>query len=328
MKTIIPGFTMTNKSLTRYSLKTPNAGVALILISTLFIGLTTNTAKIAYQEGANPVTAVIFRCVIGMFGLGIYLLIKHRSDLFNKRALLSARWTGLFQLLLSFFMLASVAYIDVGVAILIIFLHPFLIALVTHFNGGTPLTMGGLACFVTSIFGLALVLVIDLDILNTTGVILAFLGALSATAMILAVAKSVTEVGVMPANFFMMFWASIYIFLIALILKMVSENTVLAFPTSSIGWVGLIGTGIAFTLGYLLFFAGASVIGPTRAALLTIIEPVVTVMFAIVLVGEWMTPFQWAGIACVVLSLFVLEKTGVSNNQQCENKMVNNSGSY
>ena len=94
---------MASQSLTRYSQTNPNTGVALVLLSTLFIGLTTNTAKIAYQEGANPATAVTFRCVIGMIGLGIYLLIKHRSDFFIKRALLSARWTGIACVVLSLF---------------------------------------------------------------------------------------------------------------------------------------------------------------------------------------------------------------------------------
>ena len=35
-----------------------------------------SAAKIAYQEGANPLSAIILRSLIGVVGIAIYMLIR------------------------------------------------------------------------------------------------------------------------------------------------------------------------------------------------------------------------------------------------------------
>jgi drug/metabolite transporter (DMT)-like permease len=82
----------------------------------------------------------------------------------------------------------------------------------------------------------------------------------------------------------------------------------MAFPVSLKGWIAILGTGVTFTFGYTLFFVGAAIIGATRAAMISILEPVLTILFAILLVQEWLTAIQWLGVALVVASLLVMEK--------------------
>jgi len=67
------------------------------------------------------------------------------------------------------------------------------------------------------------------------------------------------------------------------------------------------GCPAAVRLGDTLFFVGAAIIGATRAAMIGIVEPVLMILFAIMLVHEWLTAIQWLGVALVVLSLLVME---------------------
>ena len=60
-------------------------------------------------------------------------------------------------------------------------------------------------------------------------------------------------------------------------------------------------------MGDTLFFVGAAIIGATRAAMIGIVEPVLPILYAIMLVHEWLTAIQWLGVALVVLSLLVME---------------------
>ncbi len=113
--------------------------------------------------------------------------------------------------------------------------------------------------------------------------------------------------GTIRANFYMTVWASIYFMLAAILGPATGLLEPMAFPQTIRGWAGIIGTGITFTLGYLFFFLGASIIGVPRAAMISIMEIVFIILFAILLVGEWLSAVQWLGVLIIIGSLIVME---------------------
>jgi len=48
-------------------------------------------------------------------------------------------------------------------------------------------------------------------------------------------------------------------------------------------------------------------IGMVRATMLTVVEPVFTILLAMALFGEWLSTVQWLGVAVVVAGLLLLE---------------------
>jgi drug/metabolite transporter (DMT)-like permease len=64
-------------------------------------------------------------------------------------------------------------------------------------------------------------------------------------------------------------------------------------------WLGLIAT-VSTVLPVLTFFAGLRRVGPPTAAILSTLEPVVTVLLAAAVFGEVLTPVQLAGAALVL----------------------------
>lgn len=80
----------------------------------------------------------------------------------------------------------------------------------------------------------------------------------------------------------------------------------LNFP--AIGWVWLLAIGLVSTVGaILLFFAGLARVGPTKTALLGVIEPIVTVTGAAVVFGEDLTALQGVGGAAVLAAVLVVQ---------------------
>nr|WP_307866428.1 DMT family transporter [Leucobacter chromiisoli] len=59
-------------------------------------------------------------------------------------------------------------------------------------------------------------------------------------------------------------------------------------------------------LGYLLFGFGLTRIAPSAATTLTLCEPAVAAVLAVVIVGERLNPAAWAGLAMIALTLAIL----------------------
>jgi drug/metabolite transporter (DMT)-like permease len=73
------------------------------------------------------------------------------------------------------------------------------------------------------------------------------------------------------------------------------------------GWLWMAGIGIVSTVTAIgLFFAGLRRVGPSTAAILATVEPVVTVFLAFLVFGETLGAIQIAGAALVLTSVVVL----------------------
>lgn len=176
-------------------------GIGIVLFAGIFIGLLPNAAKIAYQEGANPLAVLTVRSVLGMMGLGIYLSVSGGRFKIGWPAFRFNAVPGAAYALASLGIMGAVAYIDVSLAILIVFLHPFFIAIVEHFRGGSRLTPVLVACIAVALVGLGLALAVRLDSLDTRGIGLAMTGAVAATAMVLLIVRVTKQVGPSPPTF-------------------------------------------------------------------------------------------------------------------------------
>jgi drug/metabolite transporter (DMT)-like permease len=76
---------------------------------------------------------------------------------------------------------------------------------------------------------------------------------------------------------------------------------------SATGFVWLGSLAVVSTVGAIvLFFAGLRRVGPSTAAILSTLEPVVTVVLAFIVFGESFGPAQFAGGALVLLAVLAV----------------------
>ena len=88
--------------------------------------------------------------------------------------------------------------------------------------------------------------------------------------------------------------------------SLVSGGPDLSMSAAGWGWIGVI--ALVCTVGsILLFFGGLARVGPSMAALLSGIEPVVTVGAAAVVFGEVLTTTQALGGVLVVAAVFLVQ---------------------
>lgn len=275
--------------------------IAMVLVSSLLVSVAPNFSKLAYQSGASVPLVIAGRFLVTVLLLGVVLLWQRRSFVTSGRVLRLCLLGGVSNAFLSFGLLTAITRIDLSLVILIFYLHPIFIAWFGHLRGTYDLNRFRLLCCALILVGLALALSVSFDRLDAMGMACAVIAASGAAALIIANGDATREAGAVLVNF--------YSATVALVPACIVGAVVgpLDLPGTGAGWLGLLGTGAAMCLGFALFFAAMPPIGMVRATMLTVVEPVFTILLAMALFAERLSAVQWFGVAVVVGGLLLLE---------------------
>lgn len=184
---------------------------------------------------------------------------------------------------------------------LILFIHPFLVAIYYHVKGTTPLTPARLLWSVLAFVGVGIAISVDFSVLSTTGLLFSLGSTLACAVLIVSMVSLGTHAGMLTATFQL----TIYPLILAAISVGVAGSIEL--PVSVIGWIGIAGAGLAFVISFVAFLDAARIIGGSRASVMSFIEPIFAILIAAAMFGEHLTQMQWIGTLLVALSLFMLE---------------------
>lgn len=281
--------------------------LGLIVVAAFFIGMMPNAAKLAYQAGANPIALLVVRTVVASVGIAAFLRARGQPLAIPAPFVGRTALAGIALLFAAGGGMGAVAYIDVSLASVLFFTYPFFVAALNHLRGQTRLGGIDVLLMVFAFLGLTLALGVRLDGLNATGVTLALVSSLGITVLVLATTDISMALGSVRANLHMTLWAGAYFGLLALAGPLSGVMEPMHFPASGMGWVWLFASAISFTLGFLSFFSAATILGATRASVLSILEPIMMILIAVLLVGEVLSHAQVIGVALVLASLLALE---------------------
>jgi len=275
--------------------------VSLLLVCALAVALMPPLARYGFADGVNVATFIAIRAVFSVAILGGLLLAAGRPfriprPLFGLAAFASATGAGM-----NYAFLESIRHIDIGLAILVMFLHPFFIAIYYHLRRTSRLTAARFAFALMAFAGLGLALAVDFHGLDRFGLLMAFAAAVGATAMVIAMIKVNEHAGGMTTNLHMALWT---VAIFAVVLAVTGD---VQWPRSIVGWTAAAGTGVAHVTAFLLFLVAVRLIGGSRASLFSFAEPVATIVLAALLFDERMSLLQWFGVALVMAGLVLME---------------------
>ena len=277
-------------------------GIALVLLSGTGVVLLPTSARLAFDSGSNLLTVAFARGVIAaLILLAIVLLTGQRlrlpRDLFG-----SSLVVGVAGATFVFGMFGAIMSIEIGLAVLILYLYPMVLAAYLHCRGSARLRRLQWLWGLVTLAGLSIILGVRFEQINFTGVALAALAMLSAVVITLENVRVTERTGSLVSNLYMTAWG-IVIFGVSLLFF----GEILQ-PQTPLGWGGLLGSGIAYCIAWVGFFAGACIIGATRASMISLTEPLLAALAAWLIFGESLGPLQWVGFAIVLVALALFEK--------------------
>ena len=279
------------------------AGTAMVLISATAFGTLSILAKLAYEAGLNTYQLLAFRFVlaaIGMWGLALALrqnpLRLKRRQLLNLLALGAIIYTA--QSLTYFTALRS---LPASLCVLIVYIYPSLVVIAGWLFLGRSVSLWTGVAMAASFFGVALLLG-GTQFQLAWALVFAIAAPVIYTAYILLGERVMNSVPAAAASALIFSGAAVAFCLLA------SLNGQLLLPRTSNGWlVGFAIVVIPTMVAISFFLAGLPRIGANRAALLSTWEPVITVLLAVLLLGDRLSAVQVVGGALVLLAVVVVQ---------------------
>ena len=276
-------------------------GAALVVLSTAAIAIVPSFARLAYDGGSDTLTVIAGRSIMTAVVCFLVTAMLHRPVRIPHRSLAISLALGVLYALHLYGLLGAVTYLPVNLAILIYYLHPLMIGVAAMFVGretASPLRLGAL---VAAVAGLALAVGFSLGSLSPLGVALASLAAVLAAVIITSSAVAMRDSDSLSVTSYMMLSAALCLSVLCL-----SRGDV-KLPATAEGWLGFGGVALSHTIGTLTFFGAIPLLGAVRAAMITNLEPVLGILFAMLILGERISPVQGTGIALVIASIFAME---------------------
>ena len=254
-------------------------GIALVVISSICITFVPSAAKISMNEGASLVALLISRCLIGAVMLLPVIAVQRRTPLIPRTLLAKTIIAALFNVAMIGCLYRAVQLVDVGLAILILYMFPIGIAISSHVSGRQKVNAVQWGAVAGLLAGLLLLLdTLQFGSLNGLLVFGSMVCAMLYTMMSSDLAGSLGSALVNLQN-------NIWSFVILSLVLFLPLGQEIACQSNKGLDCNLVQQHLL--LAWLLaIFEGCRLIGVTRASILTLVDPLFAALVAILFLDQ------------------------------------------
>jgi drug/metabolite transporter, DME family len=292
-------------------------GAGLVVLAAACFGTLGPLSRFAGEAGVDALTLVTWRAALGAAVVSLFIGIRFAVAGIRPRSLRSLpvrdRWfmaaAAVANTVLNLAAFLAFERISIALTLLVFYLYPAGVALVSTLWFGERLGRARWIALAVSLAGMVLVVAgaaQSLGAVDPVGIVLAFVAGLAQVFYVLAARHGFAHVpGPQAAALTMAGAATLYL----AIGVAAGSLGALATPLSSrealvpVLLAGVIGAGVPT----LAFITGIRRLGPSQAAILATLEPVVGVGLAALLLDEVPTPIQLVGGVLVLAAAVLLQ---------------------
>jgi len=276
-------------------------GILLIAISAASFGTLAIFGRFLYADGMDTFTMLFLRFGISA-SIMTFILILRKEPFPRGRVLALLIGMGALGYVgQSFSYLSAIKYASAGLVALLLYLYPMFVFILSVIFLREKVTWAKVAALVLALVGTALT--VGPAGGQFLGIFFAIFAAVVYSVYIIVGADVTKHVSAVQS--------SVVIFASAgAVYGMLTAVNGAHLPASSSGWWSMAGIVLLATvIPVVTFLAGLERIGPTNAAMLSTLEPVVTVLLAAWLFAERLEPVTLAGGALILVAVVVLTRS-------------------
>jgi drug/metabolite transporter (DMT)-like permease len=276
----------------------PLAGIVLVIISATSFGTLAIFGRYAYADGMDTLTILFLRFSLSAVLMAV-LLVTRRESLPRGLALIQLVGMGAIGYVgQAFSYFTALKYASAGLVALLLYLYPLFVAVLSAILLHKRITRVKRLALGLALAGTALT--VGPEGGQLLGILLAISAAAIYSVYIIVGTQVMKQVSAVQS--------STVIFAAAGAMSgflMAASGPHL--PATGAGWAVIGSTVlIATVLPVVTFLAGLERIGPTNAAMLSTLEPVVTVLLAALLLGETLKPVTLLGGGLILIAVVLL----------------------
>ena len=280
-------------------------GIIFIAISAASFGTLAIFGRYAYNDGMNIYTVLFLRFGISASFMTVILFL--RKEHFPRGQIL-AQLVGMGALGYvgqSFMYMTAINYASAGLVALLLYLYPFFVAILATIFLHEKITRVKIIALVLALLGTALTVGPVSGML--IGALMAIAAALIYSVYIIVGTNVMKHVSAVQSSTVIFASAGAVYGLLTLV-------NGIQLPAGNSGWLAMLGIIVVSTIiPVVTFLAGLERIGPTNAAMLSTLEPVVTVLLAAWLFGDKLLPIVMAGGALILTAVIMLTRSEIKS---------------
>jgi drug/metabolite transporter (DMT)-like permease len=269
-------------------------GIGLALAAASGLGLAVAVSRLAYDGGSNGLTVSMVRGLIMIVGLFAFCRLTGRKVSLAPRDHLHCLGLGVLMAGSFYGNVGSVEFIPVGLAALLFFTFPPMVAIIQTIVVREAIPLPKLAAISVAFVGVAIMLGASLSNSHPLGVALALGAAVCAAWSSVWVMRKLRHVDPLVLTFNMASVAAVLLCVIT-----ISADQVQA-PSTATGWLGLTLVVCLQACSIPLFYAAIARIGALKSAMVSNVQPLVSIVAAFALYQQLLTPTQFLGGALVL----------------------------
>jgi DME family drug/metabolite transporter len=293
---------------TRRAAPDPNDGLGLALAagSAAVLGLAVAVSRLAYEGGTNGLTVATCRSLTAAVGMLAFCVLTRRSVRVGLGDWAHCAGLGMLMSMMLYGNVGSVQYIPVGLAALLFYTFPPMVAVIQALVLRDPPGWAKSAAVAVAFAGLAVMLGVSVAGVDLRGVALALAAALATAWHSVWLVRRLAHLDAMVATFHMTAMAAALLVLLAWSHGDVRE------PATVLGWVGLVGVVLLQSSGLPLYIAAVRRVGPMKCSMVANVQPVTSIVAALVLYGEVLGTTQLLGGALVIAGIVLMQRQDAS----------------
>ena len=278
-------------------------GIAIVLLSSFFFAFVPTSAKIALDSGVSLMVLLMSRCLIGLIILAPLTKILGHPILVDRSKVLPLIFVSIVSVCLIASTYHAIEYISIALVLMIIYLFPIGVALITTIRGEEKLERSQWISIIGVLLGLGILILDEPSATSLYGISISVIGLLLFITFVYFTGKLVDEIGSATINLHLSFFS-----IIVLIIYISFLPVELTLPANNSGWLGIIGNGVFYVLSYVLFFIGSKAVGITTASVLALTEPLFATIVALFILNQYLSLQEFSGFFVTIcfLSIFLI----------------------